>query len=133
MYYFDANVFILPQIYDLSVESVAKAKEYLTSLTEGEIEGCTSTLTWDEIVYIVRKIGGEKSSLIAGTRFLTFPHLKIVDADFRIISKAQKIVETYRLKPRDAIHAACALIYCNGEIISSDSDFDVIEDIKRRF
>ena len=76
---------------------------------------------------------GEKSSLIAGIRFLTFPHLKIVDVDFRIISKAQKIVEPYRLKPRDAIHAACVPIYCNGVIISSDLDFDVIEDIKRRF
>lgn len=61
MYYFDANVFILPQIYDLSRESVAKAKGYLTSLTEGEIEGCTSTLTWDEIMYIVRKIGGKRA------------------------------------------------------------------------
>jgi len=47
MYYFDANVFILPQIYDLSVESAAKAKEYLTSLTEEKIEGCKSTLTLD--------------------------------------------------------------------------------------
>ena len=133
MYYFDANIFIFPQIYDLSIESAAKAKEYLTSLTEEKIEGCTSTLTWDEIVYIVRKIGGKKSSLKAGTKFLKFPHLKIVDVDFKIISEAQKIVETYNLKPRDAIHAACTLTYCNGEIITSDSDFDVVEDIKRTF
>lgn len=77
-------------------------------------------------MYIVRKIGGKKNSLIAGTKFLKFPHLKIVDVDFRIISKAPKIVETYSLKPRDAIHAAC-VTYCNGEIITSDSDFDVVD------
>ncbi|KYK33949.1 MAG: twitching motility protein PilT [Theionarchaea archaeon DG-70-1] len=133
MYYFDANIFIFPQIYDLSIESAAKAKEYLTSLTEGEIKGCTSTLTWDEIVYIVRKVGGKRNSLKAGTKFLRFPNLKIVDVDLKIISKAQKLVETYSLKPRDAIHAACALIYCDGEIITSDSDFDVVEEVKRKF
>jgi hypothetical protein len=43
MYYFDANIFILPQIYDLSVGSAAKAKEYLrlagTSLMGMRTEG----------------------------------------------------------------------------------------------
>ena len=29
MFYFDANVFLFPQIYDLDIEEAAKAKEYL--------------------------------------------------------------------------------------------------------
>ena len=69
----------------------------------------------------------------AGTTFLRFPNLKLVDVDLNAISKAQKLVETYSLKLRDAIYAVCALIYCDGEIITSDSDFDVVEEVKRRF
>jgi len=72
MYYFDANVFIYPQIYDLKIGSAAKAKEYLTALVEGEIEGCTSTLTWDEIVYIVRKFSGVKKVWLLAKEFLHF-------------------------------------------------------------
>ncbi|MGC1122102.1 MAG: type II toxin-antitoxin system VapC family toxin [Candidatus Methanofastidiosia archaeon] len=133
MYYFDANVFIFPQIYDLKVEFAAKAKEYLTALAEEEIEGCTSTLTWDEIVYIIRKFSVAKDSLTAGKKFLTFPNLRIVDVDVKIVSRAQKIVETCGLKPRDAIHAACALTYCNGQIITNDSDFDKVKGVKGNF
>lgn len=46
---------------------------------------------------------------------------------------AQKITEGYNVKPRDAIHAACALKYCSGQIITNDSDFDVIGEIRRKF
>lgn len=133
MYYLDANVFIFPQIYDLKIESAAKSKEYLTALAEEEIEGCTSTLTWDEIVYIVRKLSGVKESLAAGEKFLTFPNLKIVGVDLAVLSKAQEIVKTCQLKPRDAIHAACALEHCAGQIITNDSDFDVVREVRRKF
>jgi len=81
MYYFDANVFILPQIYDESIKEVKKAKEYLIKLANGEIEGCTSILTWDEIVYAIRKYAGKDESLIAGRKFPSFPNLKIVSVD----------------------------------------------------
>jgi predicted nucleic acid-binding protein len=133
MYYLDANIFIFPQIYDLEIESAAKSKEYLTMLADGDIEGISSTLTWDEISYIVRKYSGIKESLVAGEKFLTFPNLKVVDVDSTILSKAQEIVKTYKLKPRDAIHAASALKYSNGQIITNDSDFDVVKEAKRKF
>ena len=131
MYYFDANVFIFPQIYDLNVKIAKKAKEYLFELTEGNIDGCTATLTWDEIVHIVRKRAGLKESSVAGKRFLNFPNLRIINVDNETIGEAQKITEKYGLKPRDAIHAACAIKFCNGKMLSNDSDFDVVEKIKR--
>ena len=133
MYYFDANVFILPQIYDESIKEVKKAKEYLIKLASGEVEGCTSTLTWDEIVYTIRKHAGKNESQIAGRKFLSFPNLKIVSIDFEILLKAQEIVENFNVMPRDAIHASCALKFCNGKMISNDLDFDKIAGIKRIF
>jgi predicted nucleic acid-binding protein len=133
MYYFDANVFIFPQIYEHTVDEVLKAKEYLVKLAEGDVEGCTSTLTWDEVVYAVRKSAGREESIIAGRKFLSFPNLKIYSIDFEIVLKAQEIVENYNVKPRDAIHAACALKFCNGKLISNDSDFDVINGVNRIF
>ncbi len=133
MFYFDANVFILPQIYEESITEVKRAKEYLIKLAEGEIKGCTSVLTWDEIVYIVRRNFGKEESLYAGKMFLSFPNLKIYPIDLDIILKAQEIVERFNVKPRDAIHASCALKFCNGRIISNDSDFDKINGIERIF
>ncbi len=133
MFYFDANVFLFPQIYDPNIEEAAKAKEYLIALVEGEIEGCTSTLTWDEVIHVIRKYSGFEACVAAGRSFLSFPNLKIVNVDLEITSIAQRIVEEFKVMPRDSIHAACALKYCNGEVISNDSDFDAIEGIGRRF
>jgi hypothetical protein len=132
MFYFDANVFLLPQIYDLDIEEAAKAKEYLTALAEGKIEGCTSTLTWDEVIHVIRKYSSFEEC-VAARSFLSFPNLKIVNVDLEITSIAQRIVEEFKVLPRDSIHAACALKYCNGVIISNDSDFDAIKEVKRRF
>jgi len=133
MYYFDSNIFILPQIYEESIGEVRKAKDYLIKLASGEIEGCTSTLTWDEVVYIVGKYAGRNESLIVGRKFLSFPNLRIVPIDLEILLKAQKLIENFNVKPRDAIHASCALKFCNGNMISNDSDFDKITGIKRLF
>ncbi len=133
MFYVDANVFILPQIYEESIDEVRKAKEYLIKLANGEIEGCTSTLTWDEIVYIIGKLVGKNESQVAGRKFLSFPNLKIVTIDLEILLKAQELIENFNVKPRDAIHASCALKFCNGKMISNDSDFDKIAGIKRIF
>ncbi len=45
--------------------------------------------------------------------------------------KAQKLVEKYKIKPRDAIHSATSLSLNINEIISEDSDFDKVEELKR--
>ncbi|MHA1261420.1 MAG: type II toxin-antitoxin system VapC family toxin [Candidatus Freyarchaeota archaeon] len=46
------------------------------------------------------------------------------------ILQAQKLVERYGLKPRDAIHAAAALDK-NLTMVSDDTDFDVVKGLKR--
>ncbi len=87
-YYFDANVFLLPQLYEESIEEVRKAKEYLLKLATGEVEACTSVLTWDEVVYIVRRRAGMEKDSIASRKFMSFPNLKIVPVRLRGLRRA---------------------------------------------
>lgn len=134
MMYLDSNVFIYPLIYESDLEeSIKRADYYLNLLVTGKIVGYTCTLTWDEVFYIVKRTNGSEEAGRAGTFLLTFPNLKFVNVDFGIISNAQKIAQRFNIMPRDAIHAACALEYCNGEIISNDLDFDGVKGLKRKF
>lgn len=133
MIYVDSNVFIYALIYKADLEDVEKANYYLNHVAKGEIAGCTCTLTWDEVFYIVRRSIGFEEAVQAGKHLLVFPNIEFIDVDFEILAKAQKIAEEFKVMPRDAIHAACVLEYCNGKIISSDSDFDNIKGVKRKF
>jgi hypothetical protein len=134
MIYLDSNVFIYPLIYNSNLEENAKkADYYLDLLVTRKIVGYTCTLTWDEVFYIVkRKIGTIEAGQACKT-ILAFPNLKFVNVDFEIISKAQRIALEFNIMPRDAIHAVCALKWCNGKIISNDLGLDCIKGLKREF
>jgi predicted nucleic acid-binding protein len=131
MYYVDTNVFIYPIIYDETERKALNAKNILIKIAEGSLECITASLTWDELTWIIRKTLGVKIAIEEGRRFLKFPNLKIVSVDEKIIREAQKIVEKYKVKPRDAIHASCAVKNKVKEIISDDPDFDKIKEIRR--
>jgi predicted nucleic acid-binding protein len=98
-----------------------------------EITGCTSTLTWDEVFYILLRSIGANEAVEAGRFLLSFPTLTFLNVDFGLILEASKITRKYKIMPRDAIHAASAIKYCNGKIISNDSGFDSIKEITRKF
>lgn len=95
------------------------------------MKAATASLTWDELVWSIRKICGAEIAIDEGKRFLEFPNLKILSIDEKTIKEAQEIVEKYKLKPRDAIHVSCAIKNNIKEIISDDCDFDKIKEIKR--
>ncbi|MEM2568283.1 MAG: type II toxin-antitoxin system VapC family toxin [Candidatus Bathyarchaeia archaeon] len=132
LFYIDSNVFIYPLIYDEeAIKEAGRAKEILLKIASGKIEAYTAAITWDEILWIVRKLFGTELSLEHGRRFLSFPNLKLLGIKKTTILKAQEIVEKYRLTPRDAIHAATALENRIDKIISYDKDFDNLTEIKR--
>lgn len=61
MPYLDSNVFIYPVIYQTESEPKAKkAKVILSSVESGKLDAYTSTLTWDEVVWVVSKNYGQK-------------------------------------------------------------------------
>ncbi len=132
MKYIDANVFIYPAIYDEDEVKEAKhAKNVLLKIAKGDMKACSASLTWDEIVWVVRKISDSICAKEEGEKFLTFPNLKIVNVDRKVVGRAQELVEQYDLKPRDAIHVACAIENGIREIVSTDNDFDRVKEIRR--
>jgi len=123
--YIDSNVFIQAVLReDIPSQNVLK------KIINKEIIALTSILSWDELVYVLRKFTNNEIATMEGKSFLMFPNLIFVEAKKEIIFKAQKLVEEYNLKPRDAIHLSTALSENCEEFISEDSDFDKIKLIK---
>lgn len=133
MIHFDSNIFIYALIYEENTKRVKKADYYLTHLVKGEITGCTCTLTWDEVFYIILRVAGIDEAIKSGDFLLNFPNLTFLDVDLELILAAHKIARKAKIMPRNAIHAASAIKHCSGEIVSSDSGFDNVEGITRTF
>jgi len=130
--YIDSNIFIYPAIYDPNViEEAARAKAKLLEIASGTIEGYTSALTWDEVTWVVRRLFGSKQASAQGASFLKFPNLTLLKADAEVLFQAQSIIEEFEVKPRDAIHAASAMLNRIRQILSYDKDFDAIPTLSR--
>ena len=129
MIYLDANIFLYPHSGE-GPKSEA-CIEILKKLSENKINACTSTLTWDEVHYALRKILGKEKAIEQSKLFLEMPNLVFFKVDEGIIRKAQEIVEKYFINPRDAIHAATAIMNKTEGIATDDSDFDRIKELKR--
>ncbi|MBN1803452.1 MAG: type II toxin-antitoxin system VapC family toxin [Candidatus Lokiarchaeota archaeon] len=130
--YIDANVFINNILYDVSKNIEAqRSNDFLKKIVQGEIVGITSALTWDEFTWIVKVNLGREVSIIKAREFLVFPNLFIKNITVSSLIKAQEIITSYNVRPRDAIHAACALENNVRVICSFDADFDLIKEITR--
>ncbi len=129
MIYLDANIFIYPVVNE--GKDIERYEKLLFKIAKGEINACTSVLTWDEVAYNIGKLLGKEIGLTEGKKFLNLPNLILYVVDKDIIAKAQEVTEKYNLKQRDAIHAATMLQHNITEIISDDSDFDKVKEIKR--
>jgi len=130
MIYLDSNIFIYASL-NLAPES-EKCRKILSDVVNKRIDACTSILTWDEFFYSVKKKFGSAYASAESEKLLNFLNLTFLDADFNTIFLAQKINAKYNLGPRDAIHAATAIINKCDSIITDDSDFDKIKEIKRQ-
>lgn len=129
--YVDANVFIIASTYPEDDPKFKHAKNFLYKISGGDVEASTSFLTWDELFWIIRRLAGNDAAKIESRKFLELPNLKFIDVNEHITMESQSLVEKYNLKPRDAIHAASAILN-NADIISDDPDFDAIKELRRR-
>ena len=128
-FYIDSNIFLFPVLYEN--DKAEKAGNILKNIENKKIIGYTSLLTWDEITYVVNKVMGKPDSILIGKKFIEYPNLRFINIDMNIIINSQEIREKYNIKPRDSIHIACAISKGINKIISDDSDFDLIDLIKR--
>jgi predicted nucleic acid-binding protein len=129
----DANVFIYALAYNEKHPAAIKSKFFLAEVRFNRQEACTTLLTWDEVFWHLRQNRNNNGAIKAGRMLLSFPNLKFIDMTKKVIDDAQRICENYHVKPRDAIHGACALNHCEGKIFSNDGDFDSIHGISRTF
>jgi predicted nucleic acid-binding protein len=132
MLYVDSNVFIYPVLYAVEAEPKAKkAKQVLLSIEKGELPAYTSTLTWDEVIWVISKTLGKSEGISQGQKLLGFPNLEFIAADANILSQAQALLEKYNLSPRDSIHVASAIQRKIKTIVSDDKDIDQVTEIAR--
>lgn len=129
MIYFDANIFVFA-IMDAGLKG-KKARELIGNVTAGRMEACTSYLTWDEVLWKIHKKMSRADALDAGKAFLRMPGMRFLDVDGKVIARANLLLETYGLHPRDAIHASSA-IGAGAEMLSEDRDFDKVKGLKRK-
>jgi len=130
--YIDTNIFLNPVLYDIKENQEARRSHiFLKKLINKEILGITSSLTWDEFIWIIRKTLGRDVAIEKGEDFLIFPNLSFKKINLTTISRAQDLISKYNIRPRDAIHAACALENNVKCIYSFDDDFDDIKEIQR--
>ncbi len=128
--YIDANCFIYAS---LNKDELSKnAMEMLEKVRDGFYEKAyTSTLTIDEFLWRVQKEVGRELASEGASIFFNLENLEVISIDTQIALKALKIYKNEGLDPRDAIHLAAMQSKNVKTLISSDSDFDGIEGIKR--
>ena len=132
MIYVDSTIFVFALLYDPSESIHAHiSQRVLMDIALENIPACTSSLTWDEIVYAVRKNVGDGASVIAGEKFLGYPNLQNLRTDSQTLKTAQQIISKYSIGPRDAIHVASAIRANARAILSNDSDFNRIQEIAK--
>lgn len=129
MIYLDANIFLYALLN--SDEKGRACRQILAKIATRQEDGCTSFLTWDELLHILKKNRERDVAIHESGQFLHFPNLSFINVDETVIFKAQELVKKYALNPRDAIHAASALMRNINRILSDDPDFDKIKEMKR--
>ena len=126
----DSNVFIYAALN--TEEPGNKARFLLQKIRKGEEQAKTSALTIDEILWNVKKHRNLDDALDAGDAFLNFPNLELAPVTGELVAFALSIMRKYRIDPRDAIHAATAIVDKVDYIVSSDPHFDKIKELARQ-
>ncbi len=129
--YADAGLFLLPLLHEARLPHVGAARRFLESLARGGGRVSTSTLTWDEVVYVVRRFLGPEDSVAKGDELLVFPNLQWLRVDRAVLRRGADLYRTLPMRPRDAIHAGAALEAGESEILSEDRVFDRVPGLER--
>ena len=127
--YLDANIFIYATVN--TEELGENARSLLQKIQQGEEKAETSALTFDEVFWAIKKHNLELA-FTACEALLNFPNLEIIPADRQLVFSALQIIRDCHLAPRDAIHAATAIAEKADFIVSTDTHFDRVKELKRK-
>ena len=127
----DSNVFIYAALG--ADPAGGWCRDLLRRIVGGGEEGLTSALTVDEVAYQVREDRGLEASVEAAEALLQMAHLVVAPTDSAVLWKSLEVTRRFRLYPRDAIHAATALLAGTEDVYSEDTDFDRVGGLRRRW
>jgi predicted nucleic acid-binding protein len=128
-------------------------KKVFKKIQEGKYEALTSCLTLDELAYTIllrlieKKYKKHPLDVIRENRsvilefideihsvfdtIFSFDNIQIIDVNLNIMSFIPIMMEENLLLPRDSIHLRLMLDNGCDKILSTDTDFDHIEEIDR--
>jgi predicted nucleic acid-binding protein len=128
--YVDSNIFISALIYQ-DARRASDCAQVLRAIEGEKVAAYTSTLTWDEVVWVVSRFLGKADSVQAGEKLIGFPNLRFVPVTEDVLRSAQKLLEGGGLAPRDAVHIASAVSRRADFIVSDDKALEAVEGTKR--
>jgi len=130
MLYLDSNVFIYAA---LNTEEIGnRARNLLLKVQREEEKAFSSALTFDELVWAVKKYRTLEDAIVAGEAFLNLRGLKLIPVNGDLLASALELIRKYGLDPRDSIHAASAISHKVETMASMDEHFDKIKELKRK-
>jgi len=129
--YTDAGLFVLSLTADERSPHVLECKRFVEFVVRGERTVSTSVLTWDEVVYVIRRLLGPEDSREKAEDLLALPNVTWIPADLAVVREASVLYRDLPIRPRDAIHAASASQAGEREIVSEDRVFDRIPGMRR--
>jgi predicted nucleic acid-binding protein len=109
-----------------------KTRGLLRRVEKGEFEASTSTLTFDEVAWAVKRHRGLGLAASAGEALVNMAGLQLVSVDEGIVRLSITLMRRYSFDPRDSIHAASAIRSGAEAIVSTDQHFDRMEKPGRR-
>ncbi len=125
--YIDSNVLINAAADDTSLGD--EARKIIVAIEANRINAVTSCLTLDEVCWTLRRADPGKN--IETCRILLSSKIRFLDVTKTILRETFDVMQTFRLKPRDALHVATMKMHNVKHIISEDSDFDRVSNIQR--
>ena len=128
-FYADSNFFIFA--FANPEEDGERARKLLESVKKGELKIYTSYLTLDEVMWIIQHEKNKEESYNCAKIILSTPNIIFIEVNQEIISNSIDIYNKEKLDPRDAIHLASMQSKKIKTIVTTDSDFDKIKEIKR--
>lgn len=128
MIYLDSNVFISAALYE--DDAGINSRKIIKEIRLGNFEASTSTLTFDEVYWIVKREKDKENAMKIVRSMLKMRNLKFITVDRSLLWKTYDLLDEKGLGPRDSIHLACALESGAELMVSDDSDFQEIDSIE---
>jgi len=129
--YVDAGAFMIALLHEKNFPRYKECETFLRAVARGTRRAVTATLTWDEVTYAVRRIAGPEVSIDKSRDLYSFPHLEWLPVNQIVLHRAVSLYGSLPMRPRDALHAACALENGEKEIVSEDRAFDHVPGLTR--